>query len=522
MHVGQLKHDLAVESDGVIETHTAWVFLGSERVIKVKKPVDFGFLDFTSLERRRQACEAELELNSRLAPRVYLAVVPITLDARGTHRVGGEGPPVDWGVEMLRLPDAQRGDLLVADNRLMHGDVRALAVTLARFHANMPTNERISEFGSPQRVLGNIRENFAQTEDTLRSYLSPAEAEEITSAQSEFVENHRELFISRMLGGRVRDGHGDLRLEHVYFGWDSSPTVIDCIEFNERFRFADVCADIAFLGMDFAQQGRMDLGELLIAEYARAAGDYQLYRLIDFYEGYRAFIRGKVASMLEADSGAPLEARQRAHDQARRYYRLAVASTKTSLLKPAVVAVGGFVASGKSTIAERIAERMAAPVVDTDRTRKQLLGVALTQHLDEPPWSGAYAPAFSERVYGEVFERAQSVLASGRSVVLDASFRSREARARARLLARAFELPFYFVECRAETEDCKKRLRARAQTSSVSDAREDLFDEFVKRWEAVDELPPDQHIVLHTAKSPDTNIEKLERLLPTWPRGLVQ
>jgi predicted kinase len=386
----------------------------------------------------------------------------------------------------------------------------------------MSSDERISEFGSPARILHNIRENFAQTEDSLPGYLSTNEADELTSAQIEFVEQHRELFISRMLSGKVRDGHGDLRLEHVYFGWDSSPTIIDCIEFNERFRFADVCADIAFLGMDFAQHGRMDMGELFVAEYARISGDYELYRLIDFYEGYRAFIRGKVSSMLESDVSAPVEVRRRAHEAARRYYRLALSSNRPSLMQAAVVAVGGYIASGKSTWAEKLGELMSAPLVESDRTRKQLLSVPESRHLDEPAWSGAYAPAMTERVYAELFARAQSVLASGRSVVLDASFRTRELRGRARRLARAFAVPFHFVECRATEEDCRKRLRARAAAGGLSDAREHLFEDFRRRWEVVDELPPDEHIVLHTSGELDTNLQKLERLLPTWPHGLVQ
>src|SRR5690606_32783804 len=162
-------------------------------------------------------------------------------------------------------------------------------------------------YGMPEVLLAHLRENFEQTRSSIGSHLSAAEAEEIAEKQLEFGRDKRDLFIARALRGRVRDGHGDLRLEHVYLIGPQPPT---CIEFNERFRFADVCADVAFLSMDLARLGRVDLAERLLAVYARESGDFDLYPLVDFYEGYRAFVRAKVASMLEADTGAPYQTRE--------------------------------------------------------------------------------------------------------------------------------------------------------------------------------------------------------------------
>ncbi len=520
--MGLLKDDLGRAGLELVETHTAWVFLSESTVWKIKKPVDFGFLDYSTLEKRHGACQAEVRLNARLAPHVYQGVVPITCEPDGEHRIEGRGTVVDYAVKMVRLPDAERADVLLGSGRLSAADLDDVGEHLARFHREMPAGPDIAVFGSPDVILSNVRENFEQTRDTIRSVLGDREAREIEAKQIGFVEEHAALFQRRMEEGRIRDGHGDLRLEHVYLAPGRSPTIIDCIEFNERFRYADVCADVAFLSMDLERLGRADLAEQFLASYARASGDYDLYLLVDFYEGYRAYVRGKVASILAADRGASFETRERAKKDARRSYLLALVQGRETLLRPAVIAVGGVIASGKSTIAERIGAMASAPVVDADRTRKSLLGVTATTKVHDPAWSGAYAPDFSDRVYDEAFRRAGSVLSSGRPVVLDASFRSRALRGRARALAREHGVPFHFVECRAEEEECRRRLRERERHATVSDGRTEIFDQFVARFERVDELPPAEHLVVDTSLPLERNAARLRDELPVWPPGFTR
>lgn len=519
--MGTLKDDLSGPGIDLIETHTSWVFLDSKVVFKVKKPVDFGFLNFTTSEKRREACSAETRLNARLAPHVYQGVVPVTRDATGRHHFEGEGEVVDWAVKMVRLDDRCRADLRLRDGLLSSRDIDELAEHLVRFHAAMPTNDEIAAFGGPEVILGNVRENFSQTRDSVRRYLSDREATEIEMKQIAFVERRRDLLESRMRAGRVRDGHGDLRLEHVYFSAGNAPTIIDCIEFNERFRYADVCADIAFLSMDLERHGRSDLAEQFLASYARASGDYELYLLVDFYEGYRAYVRGKVSSILASDAGAGAETRQRAGSDARRCYLLSLSAGREALLRPAVVAVGGVIASGKSTMADAVARLMSAPVVDADRTRKSMLGVEETTRLDDAAWAGAYAPEVTDAVYAKLLGRARCVLSSGRPVVLDASFRSPSMRDDARRMAREFGVPFYFLECRADPEECRRRLRARTKAASVSDGRLEIFDDFVAKWEPPSEIPSDEHLVVDTTIPLAENLVTLSHRLPTWPAGFT-
>jgi len=512
-----------VPSDEVelLETHISWVFRLEREVYKVKKPVDFGFLDFRTPEQRRAACEAEVNLNARLAPGVYLGVVPVRVGEDGRARVHGDGPTIDWAVRMMRLPDEHRADTLLRRGALAPEAIDVVAARLARFHATARCDEHTGVFGAPEAIWTNIEENFAQTAATLGDYLEPGLANELVRWQREFLHEHAPLFVSRAAGGRVRDGHGDLRLEHVYLSESLEPTIIDCIEFNERFRFADVCADVAFLSMDLAEHGRVDLAERLLARYAREADDYDLFALADFYESYRAFVRGKIHAIVAAAPGTDEAARARAKAEARRHFLLALSFDRRSLLAPAVVAVGGVIAAGKSTVAELVGDELGAPVIDSDRTRKGMLGAAPTQPVHEGAWRGAYDRSFTDRVYDEVLRRARVVLASGRPVVLDASFRSVGMRSAARALAVEFGVPFRLVECRCDPVVCRARLEERAKHASVSDGRLEIFDDFCKSFERIAELAPSEHLVVDTALPLETVADRLRAHLSTWPRGLV-
>jgi aminoglycoside phosphotransferase family enzyme/predicted kinase len=505
----------------LIETHISWVFLLERDVFKVKKPVDLGFLNFRSIEQRRSACEEEVRLNARLAHGVYRGVVPVTRDLDGRCVVGGVGAVVDWAVHMVRLSDDDRADRLLARGDLSAEAVDRIAIRIAEFHRTARVDAKCAQFGCPPAIEANIVENFAQTAGVLSRYLSDVEASQIVHWQMAFVRGQRACLELRLERGRVCEGHGDLRLEHVYLPPGRAIDVLDCIEFSDRFRYGDVCADIGFLSMDLAAHGRVDLAELLLASYAREADDFDLYAVVDFYESYRAFVRGKVASILASDGDVDPATRQHAEAEARRYFLLALSSARPSVLKPALVAVGGVIASGKSSVARRLASEMSAPVIEADRTRKGLVGVDPLFPIADAAWAGAYDPAFTDRVYEEVLRRAAVVLGSGRPVVLDASFRSAAHRRAARDLARSHGVPFLLVECRASPDVCRQRLAARKLEPSVSDGREAIFDDFSSRFEPIAELPSIEHSVLDTTAPLSANIEPLRRLLDVWPRGLV-
>ena len=506
--MGELKADLERVGFELIETHISWVFLGDSEVFKVKRPVNFGFLDFTTAGARHEACQAEVDLNRRLAPDVYLGVVPITVDTSGVHAVDGNGPTVDWAVRMRRLRVEDRADERLRSKTLGPAEVDALAAKIARFHNRARCDVETSRHGAVDSIRRNVEENFEQTRDSITAYLTLEQAREIEAWQLATLGDEAR-FDARVAAGRVRDGHGDLRLEHVYFEPEGAISIIDCIEFNERFRYGDVCADVAFLSMDLGWQGRTDLAERFLASYARETGDYELYSVVDFYESYRAFVRGKIASFLADDTAASERARARARQEARRYFMLSLAYERPPLVRPRVVAVGGMIASGKSHTAAVVGEILAAPVIGSDRTRKTLMGRAPADSLASDAWSGAYTPDVTAAVYAELGRLGEVVLGSGRPIVIDASFRTAELRSVARALAERFAVPFSFIECTAPREVMLRRLRAReAVDAHESDARAALLDPFEASYEAP-QLDRSEHLAIDTSLPPEENRQRL-------------
>jgi uncharacterized protein len=311
----------------MIETHASWVFLTERDVFKVKKPVNLGFLDFSTVAQRQRACEAEVILNRRLAPEIYIGVIPLCTGEDGAIHAGMPGLIVDWAVHMRRLPEDCRADYLLARGELDIRKVEALAKRVAQFHGAARCDNTTTLFGMPDAIASNVEETVAQTQELISNYLAVDEAKELIAWQRSFLLGNRPLFETRAQNGFVRDGHGDLQLQHVYFT-SGEPIVLDCIEFNDRFRFADVCSDVAFLSMDLACHGRKDLADQFLSHYARESNDFGFYGVVDFYLSYWAFVRAKVAAILGADNDADPAARQHASDQARKYFQFALVTVR--------------------------------------------------------------------------------------------------------------------------------------------------------------------------------------------------
>jgi aminoglycoside phosphotransferase family enzyme/predicted kinase len=509
--MGPLERDFQGQGFELRETHISLVFLAAERVYKVKKQVELGFLDYATLERRKHFCELEVELNRRLAPDVYLGVVPITRDAAGRHALRGSGEAVEYAVEMKRLDDGDSAEQRLRAGTLTHAEIDRIAQRLVEFHAAARCDAETAKYGTPAVIEGNVRENFEQTRDSAPNVLDRRELDAIEHWQLGFIAEQSGVLARRIEQGRVRDGHGDLRLEHCYLNQNAVDN-IDCIEFNERFRYGDVCADLAFLAMDLNWHERHDLSETLLAYYARASGDYDLYSVVDFYQSYRAYVRGKVSSILERQARTEDE-RTRAAALARQYYLLAEACMREPLDRPQLIAVGGMIASGKTTVAERIGELTHAPVIQTDRVRKSHAGVQPFTALPDAAFDGNYAPAQTEAVYAELLRCAEVVLASGRSVVLDASFRERAQRRAARELAARHRVAFTFVETHAPEALLRARLAERAKSPSLSDGRLEVFDAFRARYQPVEELQAFEHVRIDTSQPLRADHARLARLV---------
>ncbi len=316
----------------LVQTHISQVFIGERFVYKIKKPVDFGFLDFSTLEKREHFCREEVRLNQRLSEGIYLGVLPVVLEG-GRHRIGREGnAPVEFAVRMRRVPDDRLMKTLFERGGLRDAHLDEAAALLARFHRRAERSERIDAFGTLEGFKVNTDENFDQTEPFVGRTLSRDVFERIRDWTEAYYRNEGKVFEERVRSGKIRDCHGDLHMEHICFL--DPVAAIDCIEFNERFRYSDTLADIAFLLMDLefqgTAQGGADVAARLWSRYAEQAGESGMEKLLAFYKVYRAYVRGKVIGFQLSDPNIDEETKQKAARTAGAYFDLALHTATAS------------------------------------------------------------------------------------------------------------------------------------------------------------------------------------------------
>jgi aminoglycoside phosphotransferase family enzyme len=305
---------------GLVQTQISYVFLAGDFVYKIKKPVDMGFLDYTTLEKRLFFCRRELELNRRLCPDAYLGVVPVTRE-KGAYLIGGEGEPLEYAVKMRRLPREAMMDVLLPQGRVTGEMVERVAARIAAFHARAATGEEINRLGGLDAVIKNTEENFDQTEKYFDINIAPEVFRNIRDYTRGFIRDNKALFQRRAAGGRIRDCHGDLHAAHVCF--TDNICIYDCIEFIDRLRYTDVTADVGFLAMDLDHFGRAELAGVFVKGYVAASGDTELLELLNFYKCYRAYVRGKIGCFQYADPYIAPEEKGEIADAARSYFELA-------------------------------------------------------------------------------------------------------------------------------------------------------------------------------------------------------
>lgn len=454
----------------VRETHISLVFLTDDVVYKVKKPVDFGFLDFRSLSNRKRCCLREVELNRRLSHGVYLDVVDIRRDASGRLRLDGDGETVEHAVRMARLPDEANLAALLRREPLGDERLEALGGLLAEFYATAEHGEDIDGFGEPGLVQVNTEENFEQIGPYVAGRLDQAMWEFIRQVSRSFLADHEALLRHRVRHGRIRDGHGDLRADHVYF--HDGVQIIDCIEFNERFRYGDAALDLAFLIMDLDRLGHGETGRRLLSAYARTARDPEIYALIDFYAAYRALVRLKIACFSLERAGD--EGLREAGVYLRLAYRYAL-----SFGRPVLWVFAGLPASGKSTLAKGVSRALFMPLFQSDLVRKQ--DPDFPEQGVAPLDAGAYRPVLRGRVYARMLNLAQEELRKGTSVALDGTFAEEKWRREAMELARSHNVGFIIVHCSCREETLKARLSGRRD--GLSDARAFHLPDMAARFE---------------------------------------
>ncbi|WP_022670554.1 AAA family ATPase [Hippea alviniae] len=445
----------------IIQTHISWVLLGKSKVYKIKKPVDFGFLNYTTIDKRLEFCKKEVELNRRLAEEIYEGVSTIN-EENGELFIDGDGKVVDYAVRMKRMPQDRMMDVLIESDLITDEEIEALAKKIAEFHKKAETNDYISSFGSIKTNKFNTDENFQQTEDAVGEFITRFQYESLKKFTDEFYKKNKELFDKRIKETKIRDCHGDMYSRNICIVDKQRIFIYDCIEFNERFRYSDVASDVAFLLMDLENLGRWDLSDKFLKFYLEYSKDSSLNDILDFYKIYRAYVRGKIAFF------------QNNKEEANRYFDLAFGYLPDEY-KPKVLVFSGLSGSGKSTVVLELSKRYGFVVLSSDVIRKRLAGLSLDDKEMVSFGEGIYSMEMTRKTYSKMFEDAYQLVRIGKSVILDATFLRSSSRKAVEKLFKRLGIKPVIVFFDIDDKTAKKHFEKREKEESVSDGRFEIY-----------------------------------------------
>ena len=473
------RYSHSVAAVTVVETHISYVLLTGAYAYKVKKSVDLGFVDFSTLAKRRHACDEEVRINARTAPELYLGVVAIT-GSEAEPKLDGDGAPFEYAVQMRQFPDDARLDHVLEREELAPEHMDALARRVAELHREAAGPPADADYGTPAEVAATMRANFAELRaEGSELPVDPGRIDALERWFETFESAAAERLRQRSEGGGIRECHGDLHLANMaLLSGDVVP--FDAIEFDPELRFTDVMADVAFTVMDLDYRGRPDLGWRFLNRYLEGTGDYAGVAVLPFYKAYRALVRAKV-EVLQARDAADPEPRRAA---AARFVALAEGYTQPG--EPLLVITRGVTGVGKSLASGGVLPELGAVRIRSDVERKRLAGLDPEADAGAEVGGGLYAEGMSERTYARLLEQARPVLAAGIPVVLDATYLAAERRAAARNLAAELGVPFAILALEAPEAQIRAWLRERAESTTVSDGDEAVLDHHLATAEPLD------------------------------------
>lgn len=503
------------ESVKHVQTHISHVFIAPPYVYKFKKAVDFGFLDYSTLKKRKYFCEQEVELNRRLCSEIYIGIVAITRGEQGYNieaEATAEGEIVEYAVKMKKLEGKYFLHAYIEDDTLTKGHLDRVSDKLAAFYLKQTPDDEVTEYGKMDKVRFNTDENFEQTEVFIGDAISKEEYGAIKYFTGQYYERKASLFHKRVEEKRIVDGHGDLHLEHIHVRPDSI-CIYDCIEFNERLRCGDQAVDLAFLAMDLDFNGRWTESRHFIDQMSRKLDDPDLTAIIDFYKCYRAYVKGKVKSLQSTEDEVPAEDRERLQTKASDYFDL---SLRYALLgsRPVVLICMGRIGTGKSTLASHLSEKLNVEVFSSDQTRKEIAGFPLYERPSVEKRNRLYSTDMSRKTYRALSEHAAASFEDGKSVILDATFSKRTGRRELIEQLESLDADYLFIEAKASDDIVKSRLKDREdETETMSDARLEDFKMLTQKYEPPTEISSRHKIEIDTGSELKGTLEHLYRKL---------
>jgi uncharacterized protein len=475
----------------LIQTHASVVFLTGEFGYKLKKPVNFGFLDYSTVEQRQHFCHEEIRLNQRGAGELYLAVLPITRQDH-QYQLNGDGEVVDYAVKMIQFPQASLLSNMFEAGTITSDDIVAVGQVVAKFHADAHQSEYISSFGQIEQIRQSIDDNYRQTEKYIGRAQTQEQYTETKAYTDRFLTEYSDLFLDRITGGFIRECHGDLHLRNIC-RWHEQILLFDCIEFNESFRFVDTMYDVAFAVMDLEARGRKDLANQFLNTYTEQTGDWAGLQVLPMYLSRQAYVRAKVTSFLLDDPGIAGADKAAAAQTAADYYRQAWTYTRTQSGR--LIMLSGRSGAGKSTLGKSIAQEIGGIQLRSDAVRKHLGGIPLLSKGGD----SLYTPEMTARTYQQVLELGAKLATQGWTVILDAKYDRQLWRGAVIDLAQAQEIPLQIIHCTAPDHVLRDRLQHR--TGDIADATVDLFTSQQAAWEDFNLIERDYLTTVDTTKN---------------------
>lgn len=502
-------YDHPVAEVVLIETHISWVFLAGDFVYKVKKPLDFGFLDFSTLGKRHHYCREELRLNRLFSSDIYLAVIAI--GGSPDAPVINGAPVLEYAVKMRRFPQECQLDLMLAAGRLQASHLSAFAKRIAVLHRQAASAEAGTPYGSPAAVIDPALENFTQTAALVAGTTVERQLVKLEEWTRQACMDLSPVFRQRKADGFVRACHGDVHLANMAW-FDDRPLLFDCIEFNENFRWIDVINDIAFLAMDLDDRRQNELGWVFLNRYFQETGDYQGGSLLNFYKSYRAMVRAKVACLRLAQDDLDETQRQDTEQLFRSY--LDLAEQYTLCHGVTLIITHGLSGSGKSTLSARLASLISALHLRSDLERKRLHGLTATASSGSPVDGGIYSAAAFAETYSRLRDLAGQVLRCGVSVIVDATFIKTWQRDLFSRLARDLQVPLVILDFPLAEGELRRRIeqRARSATVDASEAGGEVLEHQLEQAEPLTAAEQEQVITVHADSTAEVVVDSLRSM----------
>ncbi|MFT5730513.1 MAG: aminoglycoside phosphotransferase family enzyme/predicted kinase [Desulforhopalus sp.] len=481
----------------LLETHISWVIVAEPYAYKIKKSLNLGFLDFSTLKKRLHFCKEELRLNQRLAPHIYLSVIPITGTVQEPQWEGA-GNPIEYAIKMIAFPQETQLDRLLSTGLLTPQIIDALAGHIAHFHTYTDRAAKDTDYGETEVIRQPVEENFRQIRNHVESFPTLQSLDKLEEWTKSTLDSLQHSFSARKATGFIRECHGDLHLRNI--AWvDDKPLLFDCIEFSPLLRWIDVISDVAFLVMDLEDRKQPELAKRLLNKYLEFTGDYSALHILRYYLTYRALVRAKIDVIRASQDGISSNEKLEAEEDFNEYLKLALHYIEPT--KPQIIITRGLSASGKSTVSQALLEHIGAIRIRSDVERKRLHGLQPPQTENLEIDRGIYSQEATERTYTKLTELAAQIIDAGYPVIVDGVFTHSQQRQVFRGLAAKRNVPFTVLECTATIETLRKRITERKD--GVSDANLAVLESQFAKWKPLQNHELDNTLTIDTQNPVD-------------------